>query len=124
MPSDRTLLALLDIRDNARLAPSFIEGMSLAQFKSDRRTVYAVSRCLEIISEAARRLSPELRERHPDQPWRAIMGLGNVFRHDYDNVAEEILWRTVHASLPSLLSAIEPEIASMTPRAGPDVPGH
>jgi len=57
MPSDRTDLALLDIRDNILLAQEFIEGVSFEGFQSDRRTFYAVTRCLEIISEAARRLS-------------------------------------------------------------------
>jgi uncharacterized protein with HEPN domain len=49
-----------------------------------------VTRCLEIISEAARRLPSALRDRHPELPWRAIMGIGNVYRHDYDDVAEEL----------------------------------
>ncbi len=71
----------------------------------DRRTFYAVTRCLEIISEAARRLPQSLRNRHPELPWRAIMGAGNVYRHDYDNVAEEIVWRTVQNNLAPLLAA-------------------
>ncbi|MDR3511888.1 MAG: DUF86 domain-containing protein [Caulobacteraceae bacterium] len=110
MPSDRTALALVDIRDNIRLAHAFIEGLSEDRFKADRRTFYAVTRCLEIISEACRRLSPAVRERHPDLPWRAIMGVGNVYRHDYDNVAEVLVWRTVNASLTPLLSAVGVEI--------------
>jgi Protein of unknown function DUF86 len=51
------------------------------------------------ISEAARRLPASLRDRHPELPWRAIMGVGNVYRHDYDNLAEEFVWRTVNQSL-------------------------
>jgi uncharacterized protein with HEPN domain len=93
MPSERTRLALLDIRDNARLAQEFVEGFSQEAFEADRRTFYAVTRCLEIVSEAARRLSPALRDRHPELPWRAIMGVGNVYRHDYDNIAEAFVWR-------------------------------
>lgn len=82
-------------------------------FEADRRTFYAVTRCLEIVSEAARRLPPALRDRHPNLPWRAIMGLGNVYRHDYDNVAEEFVWRTVQNSVESLLAVIDAEIASL-----------
>jgi uncharacterized protein with HEPN domain len=74
---------------------------------------YAVTRCLEIISEAARRLSPPTRARHPDLPWRAIMGVGNVYRHDYDNVAEDFVWRTVQYSLAPLLAAVKSEIAGL-----------
>jgi len=79
-------------------------------FKADRRTFYAVTRCLEIVSEAARRLPSSLRDRHPELPWRAIMGVGNVYRHDYDNVAEELVWRTLQHSLGPLLAVVESEI--------------
>jgi uncharacterized protein with HEPN domain len=113
MPSDPTRLALAAIQENARLAQGFIVGLSEEAFEADRRTFYAVTRCLEIISEAARRLSPALRDRHPELPWRAIMGVGNVYRHDYDNVDEEQVWRTVNASLPLLLAVVEGEIANL-----------
>jgi len=117
MPSDGTRLALMDIRDNAVLAQDFVAGSSLAAFKSDRRTFYAVTRCLEIISEAARRLSQDLRDRHPDLPWRAIMGAGNIYQHDYDNVEEEFVWLTVELSLAPLLAAVEAELARL-PKLG------
>jgi uncharacterized protein with HEPN domain len=113
MPSKRASIALFDIRDNARLAQEFAAGLSRDTFKADRRTFYAVTRCLEIISEAARRLPPSLRERHPELPWREIMGVGNVYRHDYDNVAEEIVWYTLHHSLEPLLAVVEDEIAHL-----------
>ena len=71
---------------------------------------YAVMRALEVISEAARRLPASVRERHPQLPWRAIMDVGNVYRHDYDNVAEEYVWRTVNRSLDPLLIVVIEEI--------------
>jgi uncharacterized protein with HEPN domain len=111
MPSDQTRLALVAIIDNARLAQGFVAELSQEAFEADRRTFYAVTRCLEIISEASRRLPAALRDRHPELPWRAIMGIGNVYRHDYDNVAEDQVWRTVHHSLPLLLSVVESELA-------------
>lgn len=111
MPSNRMLLALQSIRDNSQLALDFLGSASVATLKTDRRTFYAISRCLEIVSEATRRLPVEMRERHPELPWRAIMGLGNIYRHDYDNVVEAIVWRTVRESLPPLARAIEEEIA-------------
>jgi uncharacterized protein with HEPN domain len=66
---------------------------------------------LEIVSEATRKLPQDLRDRHPDLPWRAIAGIGNVYRHEYDNVAEEIVWRTVQHSLAPLLEVIERELS-------------
>jgi uncharacterized protein with HEPN domain len=91
MLSNRARLALTDIRDNIRLADQFAVGLSVEALKGDRRSFYAITRCLEIISEAAHRLPQGLRNRHPELPWRAIMAAGNVYRHDYDNVAEESL---------------------------------
>lgn len=109
----KELQALHDIRENALLAQEFVAGMTLDAFKADRRTFYAVARCLEIVSEASRRMTVAMRDRHPELPWRAIMGLGNVYRHEYDNVAEDYVWRTVHDSLPLLLAVIEEEIARL-----------
>ena len=84
--------------------------LTLIEFKTDRRAFYAATRALEIISEAARRLAPLVRERHPELPWRAIIGVGNVLRHNYDDVAEEQVWRTVLEDLPALDRAIAAEL--------------
>lgn len=108
--SDRTRQALLDIRENCILAKTFLEGMEFAAFAEDRRTFYAVVRCLEIISEASRRLDEIFRVEHPELPWRAIMGSGNVYRHNYDNVGEDLVWRTVKDSLPKLLEVVDRKI--------------
>jgi uncharacterized protein with HEPN domain len=67
----------------------------------------------ENLSEATRRLPSSLRDRHPELPWRAIMGVGNVYRHDYDNVAEQFVWHTVQHSLEPLLAVVESEIARL-----------
>jgi uncharacterized protein with HEPN domain len=113
MLSNKARLALFDIRENGKLACEFVAGLTYEGFERDRRTFYAVTRALEIISEATRRLPPELQQRHPSLPWRAIMGVGNIFRHNYDNVAERQVWRTVRESLPSLLAAIAQEIEAL-----------
>jgi uncharacterized protein with HEPN domain len=113
MLSSKARMALFDIRDNGKYAQNFISGLSFEDFKEDRRTFYAVTRALEIISEAARRLPPELHARHPELPWRKITGVGNVFRHSYENVAEQQVWLTVREYLPSLLEAIDAEIEKL-----------
>jgi len=78
---------LNDILHNINLAVHFASGFDLKTFQEDSRTVYAVTRCLEIISEASRRLPDELKARHPDIEWKQMAGAGNVYRHDYENVA-------------------------------------
>lgn len=86
--------------------------MDRRAFLEDRRSIYAVTRCLEIISEATRRLGQETEDRHPEVPWRQTKAAGNLYRHDYDNVAPEILWVTVKEALEPLRVAITQEIGS------------
>jgi uncharacterized protein with HEPN domain len=113
MPSDGSFAWLTDIKQNIELARSFIAGMSFDSFRADRRTVYAATRCLEIISEASRRLPEEVKTRHPHIRWRGAAGAGNVYRHDYEDVADEALWHTTHHSLPPLLAVVEQELSKL-----------
>ena len=59
-------------------------------FAQDRKTVYAVVRALEIISEASRRLPTEITGRHAEIDWVAIAAAGNVYRHEYEAVDESL----------------------------------
>jgi uncharacterized protein with HEPN domain len=79
-------------------------------FVEDTRTVYAVTRCLEIVSEASRRLPEDLKARHPTIPWKNIAGAGNVYRHDYEDVAARVVLDTVKLALPPLKAVILEEI--------------
>jgi uncharacterized protein with HEPN domain len=108
MLSNKARLALFDIRENGQLACEFVAGLTYEEFERDRRTFYAVTRALEIISEAVRRLHRELQAKHPH-----LMGVGNIYRHNYDNVAEQQVWRTVREGVPALLAAVSEEIAAL-----------
>lgn len=111
MPSDaRTLDALYDMRDNILLARTFLVVLTFEMFVASKLHFYAMTRAIEIISEASRRLPDELRERHAHLPWRAIRDVGNFYRHQCDNVAERRVWDTVHDRLPALLDAVNAEI--------------
>lgn len=110
MLSDRDRRTLIDIRANILLAQSFVQDTTQEEFQSDSMRLYAVTRAVEIVSEASRRLSPDIRARHPALPWRAIAGIGNVLRHNYDDVDELVLWNTVQDDLPGLLEAVDQEL--------------
>ena len=69
--------------------------MNFGAFVGDVRTVYAVIRCLEIISEASRRLPDDLKARHPSMEWKKMAGAGNIYRHNYEDVASQFVWDTV-----------------------------
>jgi uncharacterized protein with HEPN domain len=110
MPSRPIDTALRDILHHIELATEFSAGFDRASFTQDVKTVYAVTRCLEIISEASRRLPDDVKARHPAIGWKQIAGAGNVYRHDYEDVAAEFVWETVERVLPLLRAVIEVEL--------------
>lgn len=112
MLSDKAKLALLDIRNNIHSAQQFIEDLSCEEFAASRLHFYAVTRALEIVSEAARRLPEGFRAKHSSLPWKKIMGVGNVYRHSYDNVQEAFVWKTAREDLAPLLAVVESEISA------------
>jgi len=112
MPFDAST-ALRDIAHHVDLATHFAMGFDGDTFKADLRTVYAVTRCLEIISEASRRLPDELKARHPSIAWRDMAGAGNIYRHDYEDVAAQHVWDAVQIDLPPLRVVIERELAAI-----------
>jgi uncharacterized protein with HEPN domain len=97
---------------NIALARRFVAGMTFEEFAADERAVYAVTRCLEIVSEASRRLPQRDKDRYPEVPWVQVAGAGNVYRHDYEDVLASILWNTVHYRL----DALETAVTAMGPR--------
>jgi uncharacterized protein with HEPN domain len=113
MRSDGEQNALRDILHHIDLAQHFASGQNFDSFRDDVMRVYAVTRCLEIISEASRRLSDALKARHPDIPWREMAGAGNIYRHDYEDVAATRVWDTVQRALPPLRTVVELELGEV-----------
>jgi uncharacterized protein with HEPN domain len=93
------------------LAEEFQGLVAYDVFKNDHLRLYAVTRCLEIISEASRRLPDELKARHPSIDWREMAAAGNVYRHEYEDLAAQAIWRTMVHDLPQLRIVIEQELA-------------
>lgn len=84
--------------------------MTFEDFARDQRTVYAVTRALEVISEASRRLPDDFTSLHPEIDWPAVNAAGNVYRHDYEVVDEALVWHTVQHSLAHLRGVAEAEL--------------
>jgi uncharacterized protein with HEPN domain len=95
--------------DNIHAVQAFTAGLDFRAFCRDRKTVYAVVRALEIISEASRRLRNDMLERHPGIDWVAIAAAGNVYRHEYEAVDEALLWHTVRHTLSPLRRVVDEE---------------
>ena len=111
--SEATHRWLNDIRHHIEMANGFIAGLNYDTFKDDNLRLYAVTRCLEIISEASRRLPDELKARHPSIEWREMAAAGNIYRHEYEDVAARRVWLTLTVSLPLLLDVIISELAGL-----------
>lgn len=94
------------IVDSAQEAVDLAASRTKAAYDEDRVLRLALAQLVQRIGEAARRLSPEFRERHSGIPWEAVIGMRNRIVHDYMNVDDEILWATVRSDLPSLLKVL------------------
>ena len=110
MPSKNPAQRLTDILENIRLVADFVAGMTYEAYTGDLKTVYAVTRALEIVSEASRRLPDDLQKRYPEVDWAAVATAGNVYRHEYENVDDRLTWHTIKHELGTLRDAVETEL--------------
>jgi uncharacterized protein with HEPN domain len=108
MPPD--LMPLVDICTAIDRALGFVQGFDVDQFHEDKRTRWAVYSQVIVVGDAARRITGDYPNEHPEIPWAEIIGMGNKLAHDYDNIDWCMVWDTVRVDFPKLKSAIEPLI--------------
>jgi uncharacterized protein with HEPN domain len=115
MPSEPEAVRrwLNDIRHTIAMVGRFAAGMTYATFKDDDLRLYAVTRSLEIISEASWRLPEALKSRHLSIEWRGMAAAGNIYRHEYEDVAAREVWDTLTLHLPPLLVVVEAELTAL-----------
>ena len=104
-----------DIVDAMGKAEMFVVGLTYEQFEADWRTNFAVTRALEIIGEATKRLPTEFRQQHPDIPWKDMAGMRDRIIHGYDNVNLRIVWDVVKHDIPHL----KPQLQQILTDYGP-----
>lgn len=105
--SKRDLAYLWDMRTAAREILEFMHGVSQAEFERNNQLRYAVERQLMVIGEAARHVSDEYQQIHPNIPWMQIIGQRNVLAHDYGEILVERVWLTATKNLPALISLLD-----------------
>jgi uncharacterized protein with HEPN domain len=93
--------------DAAKEARSFIEKKSRSSLDSDRQLELALVKSIEIIGEAANKITNECREELPQIPWANIIGMRNRLIHAYFDINRDILWTTVNDDLPALIAELE-----------------
>ena len=102
--TDRDLLG--DILEVIRRAEVYVACQSYEEFLTDTKTQDAVIRTLEIVGEATKRLSPELRASRSEIPWKNMAGLRDRLIHDYFGVNIDIVWQIVRDELPLLAAQV------------------
>jgi uncharacterized protein with HEPN domain len=110
-------LALEDIVRSIGWIENDIKYVDFRAFKRNRMLMQAVERNIEIISEASRRIPAALRAKHTHIPWQQIAGIGNILRHDYDEVVPTIIWKAVRHDLKSLKKAVQQMLAELSEEA-------
>jgi uncharacterized protein with HEPN domain len=98
---------ILDMLQAAMKAREYVQNLSEAEFMASSRDQDAVVRQLTVLGEAAKRVSADFRNEHPEIPWKKISGLRDVIVHDYFHVNLEKVWRIVTEELPSLIATLK-----------------
>jgi uncharacterized protein with HEPN domain len=93
--------------DAMESALRFVKGRERADLDTDEMLLFALARAVEIVGEAASRLSAEARAEIPGVPWSAVTGMRNRLVHAYFDIDRDILWTTVTKALPELLAQLQ-----------------
>ncbi len=93
-------------------AIGFVAGRSRAELDTDLMLLFAIVRAVEVIGEAAGRISEETRAAHGDIPWNAIIGMRNRLVHAYFEIDRDIVWVAVTEEIPALLAQLRPLAAN------------
>jgi uncharacterized protein with HEPN domain len=80
----------------------FVEGMTLEDFRGDRRTIFAVTRAIEILGEATKRIPKSVRDKYPEVPWKEMAGMRDKLIHEYFGADVDTLWHTAQEDIPQL----------------------
>lgn len=97
---------LQDMLEAAEKAERFLAGLDFETFQANDEKIYAVTRALEIIGEAAKCIPRAMRRRYPELPWQEIAGMRDKLTHEYFGVNIRRVWETVRQDLPSLRTTV------------------
>ncbi len=104
---------LSDIIEAGKIIREYVSKKSQDDFLRDSLCQDAVIRRLEIIGEAARRISEQTQQAFPELPWGEMIGMRNRLIHKYDDIDVNILWDTVTGDIPDLIEKLDPILKNM-----------
>ena len=96
-----------DMLEAAQKIEKYTDGMSHEEFVSDEKTVDAVLRNLEILGEASKLITEDVREHAPEIPWSEMAGMRDKLIHGYATIDLDIVWQTVTEEVPQLRSKLD-----------------
>jgi uncharacterized protein with HEPN domain len=96
----RISIYIKDILENIKFAEKFIENIAYKDFASDKKTFYAVLRCIEIMGEAAKNVPEDIRGKYPEIPWKEIAGMRDKIIHFYFGINMKKVWMAVKEDIP------------------------
>ncbi len=105
--NERDLIRLRHMLDAARVAQKAVQGKTRASLDTDEVLALALQKTIEIIGEAASKISPEIRDQYPQIAWRPMIAMRNILIHGYFDVENEQVWNTVTDDLPPLIAQLE-----------------
>ena len=108
---DDDRIRLKHMIDAAETVAQFIAGRQRADLDRDRMLLFAVVRAIEVLGEAAGRMSPETQSHIPSIPWSLIVGMRNRLIHGYFDIDTEIVWKTATVELPHVLQELRRHVA-------------
>jgi len=95
-------LYLKDVFEHMKHAEAFIENLTHEEFIKDKKTSYAVVRCIEIIGEAVKNIPDDVRGKYPDIPWKKMAGMRDKISHFYFGIDMKKVWLAVKRDLPKI----------------------
>jgi len=108
MPLKETDSAYLwDMLEAARAVLRFIADRDFDDYLADEILQAAIERKIEIIGEAARKISNEFKQSQPEFPWSRIIGQRHILAHEYGDIDHKIVWQVVKAHIPELITLLE-----------------
>lgn len=102
--------------DAAATVEEFVSGVRAADYLRDRKLQLAIERAIEIIGEAARRVSDTLKSAHPDIPWQQMVAQRNVLAHEYGEIKQERIWLVATTHIPELVRLLKPLLPPLSDR--------
>ncbi len=109
-PENRDAAYIWDMLEAAVSVTEFVKDLTSEQFLQNRMVQAAVERQVEILGEAARRVSDPFKTAHPEIPWRRIVGMRNVLAHEYGEIIQSRMWALTVDQIPELIVQLEPLI--------------